>query len=105
MPVTCSIAVDGPCVLHLIWQKVDSNLTVNVETLRANIETTKLYTYENNVEKILTDIEETYQRICHMDASYESIFCCTITAALSDPCNDFNSFVKGNKCDVDAGIQ
>ena len=46
-PFTGSIVVDGPCLLHLVSQKVDPSLTVNVETLRANIETTKLHRYTN----------------------------------------------------------
>ena len=36
-PVIGSIVVDRPCLLHLIWQKVDPSLTVNAETLRAKI--------------------------------------------------------------------
>ena len=31
-PVTGSIVVDGPYLLHLVWQKVDPSLTVNIET-------------------------------------------------------------------------
>ena len=72
-PVTGSIVVDGPCLPHLIWQKVDPSLTVIVETLRAKIESTKLHGYENDVDVMLTDIEDTYQRIRHMDATCESI--------------------------------
>ena len=103
-PVTGSIVVDGPSLLHLIWQKVDPSLTVNVETLRAKIESTKLHTYENNVDAMLTEIEDTYQRIRHMDATCESILRYSMTACLSGPCDDFNSFVKAIKGDVDAGI-
>ena len=46
-PVTGPIVVDGPCLLHLVWQKSDPRLTVNVETLHANIETIKIHGYEN----------------------------------------------------------
>ena len=45
--VTGSIVVDGPCLLHLVWQKSDPSLTVNVETLHAKIETIKIHGYEN----------------------------------------------------------
>ena len=87
----------------MIWQKIDPSLTVNVETLRAKIESTKLHGYENNVDAMLTDIEDTYQRICHMDATCESILRYSTSACLSDPCEDFNNFVKTIKGDVDSG--
>ena len=103
-PVTCSIVVDGPCLLHLICQKIDPSLTVNVETVRAKIEFTRLHGHENNVDAMLTEIEDTYQRIPHMDAMCESILRYTMTAYLSGPCEDFNNFVKTIKGDVDSGI-
>ena len=64
----------------MIWQKVDPSLTVNVETLRAKIESTKLHGYENNVDAMLADIQDTYQRICHM-----SLVLARISITLSRP--------------------
>lgn len=49
-------------------------------------------------------IEETHQRIRHMDATCESILRYSISASLSGPCEDFNSFVKSIKGGVDSGI-
>ena len=91
-------------VLHLVWQKVDPSLTVNVEMLCAKIRTTKLHGYENNVDTMLTDIEDTSQHICHMDAMCESILRYSMTTCLSGPCEDFNNFAKAIKGDVDSGI-
>ena len=53
---------------------------------------------------MLTDIEDTYQRIRHMDATRESILRYSMTACLSGPCEDFNNFAKTIKGDVDSGI-
>ena len=103
-PQTGSIIVDGPALLHLLWQKVDPSLTVNVETLRAQIETTKLHKFGNDVDAMLTDIEETFQRIQNMNATCESIVRYTLNACLSGPCDEFNSFIKGIKGDVDGCI-
>ena len=89
-PVAGSIVVDCPCLLHLVWLKVDPSLAVNVETLRAKIESTNLHGYETIVDEMLTDIEETYQRICHMDVTCESIVRYSMTACLSGPCEDLN---------------
>ena len=52
-PATGSIVVDGPSLLHLIWQKVDPSLAVNVETLRAKIESTKLQVMLTQCSRIL----------------------------------------------------
>ena len=91
-------------ILHLIWQKVDLSLTVNVETLRANIESTRLHGHENNNGAMLTEIEDTYPRIRHMDAMCKSILRYAMTACLSGPCEDFNNFAKTIKGDVESGI-
>ena len=53
---------------------------------------------------MLTEIEDTYQCIRHMDAMCESILRYTMAACLSGPCDDFNNFVKAIKGDVDSGI-
>ena len=93
-PTTGTRFVDGPCLLYLLWDRIDPSLAVNVENLRAAIENIKLHTYENNVDDMLTDIEEKYQKILAMDATCESIICYTINALLSGPDEDFNNFVK-----------
>ena len=53
---------------------------------------------------MLTEIEDAYQRIRHMDATCESILRYAMTACLSGPCEDFNNFVKAIKCDIDSDI-
>ena len=53
---------------------------------------------------MLTNIEDTYQRICHTDATCESILRYAMTACLSGPYEDFNNFVKTIKGDVDSDI-
>ena len=101
---TGSIDVNSPCLLHLLWKKVDLSLTVNVETLRAKIETTKFHAYSNDVDTMLTDIEETYQHTQHMNVTCESILRYTINSCLSGHCDEVNSFMKGIKGNVDASI-
>lgn len=96
--------MNGPCLLHLLWKKFDPSLTVNVEPLRAKIETTKVHTYKNDVGAMSTDIEETYQRIQHINDNCESILRYTINSCLSGPCDELNSFMKNIKGDVDGSI-
>ena len=53
---------------------------------------------------MLTDIEDTYQRICHMDAMCDSNLCYSMTVCIPGPCQGFNNFVKTIKDDVHSGI-
>ena len=105
---TCSntgaIVVDGPSVLWLLLDRVDPSLIVSVETLRAKIETMKLHTYKNDVGEMITDIEEAYRKILDSGSSCESILRYTLNALLSGPSQDFNTFVKAIKSDVESGI-
>ena len=48
--------------------------------MRTKIESTKLHGYENNVDAMLADIQDTYQRICHM-----SLVLARISITLSRP--------------------
>ena len=82
-PATGTRFVDGPCLLYLLWDRIDPSLAVNLENLKAAIENIKLHTYKNNVDDMLTEIEEKYQKILSMDATCESIIRYTINALLS----------------------
>ena len=68
-PVTGTRFVDGPYLLYLLWDRIDPNLVVNVENLRAAIDNIKLHVYENNVNSVLTEIKEKYQEILSMDTT------------------------------------
>ena len=103
-PTTGTRFVDGPCLLYLLWNKIDPSLAVNVENLRATIKNIRLDSYENNVDEMLTDIEEKYQKILAMDATCESVIHYTINALLSGPDEDFNNFVERIKDEVVSGV-
>ena len=103
-PDTGAIVVDGPCLLFLIFEKVDPSLAVNVENLRERIESVKLHTFENNVDEMLMFIEEQYEKILNMNKSCESILRYTLTALLSGSCQEFNTYIKSIKGDVDSGF-
>ena len=74
-----------------------------MENLRADIEKIRLHSYDNNVDLMLTDIEEKYQKILSMDVTCESIIRHSLNALTSGPDHDFNSFVKGIKANVEFG--
>ena len=59
--------IDGPCFLYLLWDRIDPSLAVNLENLREEIETIKLRKFDNNMDDMLTAIEEKYHKILAMD--------------------------------------
>jgi len=94
--------IDGACLLKAIYDKIDPNVIVGVELLRTKIEQTKLHQFKNNVDDMLTSIEESYQKIVENKSSCESIRRYTINALLSGPNADFNRFIKNIKDDIDS---
>ena len=50
--------IDGQCLLKLLFDRIDSYVVVGVVVVLS--ETTKLNPYQNDVDAILTDMEEPY---------------------------------------------
>ena len=55
--------IDGPCLLKLLNDCVDPNIVIGIEGLRAKLESVKLHSFGNNVDDMLTDMEENYVNI------------------------------------------
>ena len=49
--------IDSPCLLKLLFERIDKNVVVGVEVLSQKLEGTKLYPYQNDVDAMLTDME------------------------------------------------
>ena len=103
-PLTGNEKIDSPCLLYLLFDRVDPSLVVSMELLREQIETVKLHNFKNNFDELLTYIKERHKRILDNSATCNSIKRYTSNALLSGPCLNFNNFVKAIKGDVDLGI-
>ena len=103
-PVTEATVIDGPCLLWCLWDRVDPSLAVNVENLREDIENSRMHTFGNDVDVLLTFIEEKFQKILDMNKTCESLLRYTLKALVSGPDADFNTYVKTIKGDVDSGV-
>ena len=55
--------IDGPCLQKLLMDRVDPNIFIGIEVLCAKIESVKLHSFGNNVDAMLTDMEENYVKI------------------------------------------
>ena len=55
--------IDGPCLLKLLMDRVDPNIVIGIEVLCVKLESVKLHSFGNNVDAMLTDMEENYVKI------------------------------------------
>ena len=96
--------IDGPCLLKLLFDRIDPNFVVGVEVLCRKLEATKLHPYQNYVYAMLTDMEESYSNINNNKSTCESIRQYMLNALLSGPNTKFNDFIERIKDDIDSGI-
>ena len=77
----------GPCLLKLLMDCVDPNIVIGIEVLRLKLESLKLHFFGNNVDAMLTDMEENYAKILDNHSTCESIRRYCLNAPLSGPNN------------------
>ena len=85
---------DGLCLLKLLFDCINQNIVVGVEVINQKLEATKLHPYQNDVDAMLTDMEESYSKIINNKSTCKSISRYMFNALLSGPntkCNDFTS--------------
>ena len=70
---TSNERIDVPCLLKLLFDSINSNVVVGFKALLQKLEATKLHLYQNNVDDILTDMEEYYSKIVNNKITCESI--------------------------------
>ena len=94
--------IDGPCLLKLLMDRVDPNIVIGIEVLRAKLEFVKLHSFGNNVDAMLTDMEENYGKILDNHSTCESIRRYCLNALLSGPNAKLNAFIECIKDDIDS---
>ena len=55
--------IDGPCLLKLLMDHVNPNIVIGIKVLCAKLESVKLHSFGNNVDAMLTDMEDNYVKI------------------------------------------
>ena len=65
--------IDGPCLLKLLMDCFDTNIVIGIKFLCAKLESIKLHYFGNNVDAMLTDMEENYVKIMDNHSTCESI--------------------------------
>ena len=101
--ITGNEKIDGPCLLKLLFHCTYANVVVGVEVLRHNLEATRLHPYQNYVDDMLSDMEESYLKIINNKSTCGSIRQYMLNRLLSDPNPKFNAFIEQIKDDIDLG--
>ena len=84
----------------LLMDRVDPNIVIGIEVLRAKLESVNIHSFGNNVDAMLTDVEENYVKILDNHSTCESIRQYCINALLSGPNAKFNLFIERIKDDI-----
>ena len=65
--------IDGPLLLKLLFDRINTNVVVGVKVLRQKLESKKLHPYQKNVNAMLTDMEKSYSKIIYNKSTCRSI--------------------------------
>ena len=93
--------IDGPCLLKLLLDRVDPNIVIGIDVLCAKLESVKLHSFGNNVDAMITDMEENYVKILDNHSTCESIRRYCLNTLLSGPNAKFNAFIERIKDEID----
>ena len=80
---------------------VDPNIVIGIKVLRAKLESVKLHSFGNNVDAILTDMDENYVKILDNHSTCEPIRRYCLNTLFSVPNAKFNAFIEHIKDDID----
>ena len=94
--------IGGPCLLKLLMDRVNPNIAIVIKVLRAKLESVKIHSFGNNVDAMLTDMDENYVKILDNHSTCESIRRYCLNALLSGPNAKFNAFIERIKDDIDS---
>ena len=94
--------IDEPCLLKLLMDRVNPNIVIGIEVLRAKLESVKLHCFGNNVDAMLTDMGENYVKTLDNHSNCESIRQYCLNALLSGPNAKFNELIECIKDDIDS---
>ena len=102
---TVNERIYGPCLLKLLFDCINQNVVVGVKVFCQKLEAIKLHPYQNDVNAMLTDMEESYSKIINNKSTCESILRYMLNALLSGPNPKFDAFIDRIKDDIDLGLR
>ena len=94
--------IDGPCLLKLLMDSFDPNIVIGIKVLWEKLESVKIHSFVNNVDAMLTDMEENYVKILDNHSTCESIRQYCLNSLLSGPNAKFNAFIERIKDGIDS---
>jgi len=95
---------DGPIMMFLLFQKTDPSTIVGLDSVLKQIENAKLGDYTNDVDAMLTAIENLYKTLRDNHRAPENYRRLILDALATGPNHYFNEFIQRIEDDVESGI-
>lgn len=95
---------NSACLVYFFKEWIQVYFVVNAENLFKSIDSAKLHTFNNNVDKLLIIFEESNKNIINMNPSCNSIVRYALNIPLLGSCMDLNTYIKGIQGDLDSRV-
>ena len=86
----------------LLMYHVNPNIVIGIKVLCTKLESVKLHSFGNNVDAMLTDMEENYAKILDNHSTCESIRLYYLNTLLYGSNAKFNAFIERIRDDIDS---
>lgn len=98
------VEVDGATMAFLIYERIDPSTTVGLDSVLEAIENAKLCNYNNDIDKMLTDMDGKYKLLKENGEPPRNYRKLLFRALQSGSNASYNEFVSRIEDDVDSGL-
>ena len=102
--ITGELLYDGPTMIKIIFDKIDPDTLVGMESMKTQLETAKLSNFNNDVAAMLTKMESIKKTLKDNGHDPESYRRYIYNALLTAPNQVFTSYIQRIVDDLQAGI-
>ena len=101
---TGEIEFDGPTMLYLVYEKIDPDTIVGLDSIEDKLESSKLGDHGNDVDAMLTAMEALYKTLKDNGRPPRKYRKLLLDALITGPNSSFNAFVQRIIDDIESGI-
>ena len=101
---TGQLKLDGPTMAFLMFQKVDPNTVVGMDSVLKRMESAKLGDYGNDVDKMLSHMEQSHKILQDNQRPPENYRRLLLDSLITGPNHVFNEWIQRITDDIEAGF-
>ena len=101
---TGQLKLDGPTMVFLIFQKIDPNTVVGMDSVLKRMENVKLGDFSNDVDQMLSEMETSYRILQDNNRPPENYRRLLLDALITGPNHVFNEWIQRITDDIEAGF-